>query len=156
MPQIRNYIYVILMLISFSVYSQNSVENDPEIIQNNIDYRITQAKYDIDNYDYFEAQKKLDEALEIASNSNNKKSEGIIYAIKGELQLIIEEEDNAIQSLTKAIATQRSINDNVNIGDSYKTFGDIYFNKKEYYQALDQYKAAKTKFQEGRFKRKFK
>ncbi|MCF7567199.1 ATP-binding protein [Sabulilitoribacter arenilitoris] len=136
------------MLISLSVYSQNSVENDPEIIKNRIDYHITQARYDIDSYDYFEAQKKLDEALEIASNSNNKKSEGIIYAIKAKLQLIIEEEDNAIQSLTKAIAIQRIINDNVNIGDSYKTFGDIYFNKKEYYQALDQYKAAKTKFQE--------
>lgn len=148
MPQIRYYIYAFLMLISFSVSSQNSVENDPEIIQNNIDYRITQAKYDIENYDYFEAQKKLDEALEIASNANNKKSEGIIHAIKGKLQLIIEEEDNAIQSLTKAIATQRIINDNVNIGTSYKTFGDIYFSKKEYYQALDQYKAAKTKFEE--------
>ncbi len=69
MPQIRIYIYAFLMLLSFSVRSQNSVENDPEIIQNNIDYRITQAEYDIEHYDYYEAQKKLDEALEIAKKN---------------------------------------------------------------------------------------
>lgn len=148
MPQIKNYIYAFLMLLSISVVSQNSVENDPEIIQNNIDYRIAEANNDIENYDYYEAQKKLDEALEIAKKSKNKKSEGIIYLIKGKLQLIIEEEDNAIKSLTKAVEVQRLINDNVNIGDSYKTFGDIYRIKKDYYQALDQYKAAKTKFEE--------
>ena len=118
MPQVRIYIYAILMLLSFSVCSQNSVENDPEVIQNNIDYRITQAKYDIENYNYYEAQKKLDEALDIAEKTKNKKSEGIIYSIKGKLQLIIEEEDNAIKSLTDAIAIQRIINDNINIGNS--------------------------------------
>ncbi|WP_034044371.1 ATP-binding protein [Wocania ichthyoenteri] len=148
MPQTKNYIYAFLMLISFSLYSQNTIENDPEIIQNNIDYRITQAKYDIESYDYYEAQKKLDEALEIAINANNKKSEGIIYAIKGELQLIIEEEDNAIKSINKAIEVQNIINDNINIGKSRKVFGDIYLSKKNYYQALDQYTAAKSKFQE--------
>lgn len=148
MSKIINYIYAILMLLSFSVYSQKNIENDPEIIQNNIDYRITQAMVDIDNYSYYEAQKKLDEALDIAVNANNKKNEGIIYALKGELQLNIEETDNAIQSLNKAIAIQRLINDNVNIGNSYKIFGDIYFSKKDYYQALDQYTAAKSKFEE--------
>lgn len=148
MPQIRKYIYAVLVLINFSVYAQNSIENDPEIIQNNIDYHITQARYDIDNYNYYEAQKKLDEALAIAIKVNNKKSEGIIYALKGQLQLIIDEEDNAIQSLTNAIAIQRKINDNINIGNSYKIFGDIYFSKKDYYRALDQYTAAKSKFEE--------
>ena len=148
MPQIKSYIHAILMLICFSVYSQNSVENDPEIIQNNINHRIREANVDIDNYNYYEAQKKLDEALDIAINSNNKKSEGIIYALKGELQLIIEEEDNAIQSLIKAVEVQRLINDNANIGNSYKIFGDVYHSKKDYYQALDQYTAAKSKFQE--------
>lgn len=148
MPQIKSYIHAILMLICFSVYSQNSVENDPEIIQNNINHRIREANVDIVNYNYYEAQKKLDEALNIAINSNNKKSEGIIYALKGELQLIIEEEDNAIQSLIKAVEVQRLINDNANIGNSYKIFGDVYHSKKDYYQALDQYTAAKSKFQE--------
>lgn len=148
MLQVKNYIYAILMLISFSLYSQNSFENDPEIIQNSIDYRISQAKNDVDNFDYYKAQKKLDEALEIAVNANNKKSEGIIYTLKAELQLIIEETDNAINSINKAIEVQSIINDNVNIGKSRKIFGDIYFSKKDYTRALDQYKAAKSKFQE--------
>lgn len=148
MLQVKNYIYAILMLISFSIYSQNSVENDPEIIQNNIDYRIEQAQNDIDNFDYYEAQKKLDDALEIALNAKNKKSEGIIYALKAELQLVIEEADDAIKSINKAIEVQSIINDNVNIGKSRKIFGDIYFYKEDYDKALDQYRAAKSKFQE--------
>ena len=148
MPQIKNYILVILMLLSFCLPAQNSVENDPEIVKNNINYRIAEAQLDIERYDYFEAQKKLDEALELAEKSNNKKSEGVIYSIKGKLQLIIEEEDNAIKSLNKAVEIQRLINDNANIGNSYKIFGDIYHSKEEYPQALDQYLAAKSKFQE--------
>ncbi|WOD42394.1 ATP-binding protein [Hwangdonia lutea] len=148
MLQIKNYIYPFLMFISLSVCAQNTVEDDPEIIQNNINYRITQAKYDIENYNYYEARKKLEEALETAIKANDKKSEGIIYTIQGKLQLIIEEEDNAIKSLNDALKIQRLINDNVNIGYSYKTFGDVYFKKEDYYQALDQYTAAKSKFEE--------
>ena len=148
MLHIKNYISVFVMLISLCLCAQNSIENDPEIIQNEINYRIKQAKNDIEHYNYYEAQKKLDKALEIAINAKNKKSEGIIYTIKGELQLIIEEEDNAIKSLNKAVEVQRLINDNANIGISYKIFGDIYFSKKKYFQALDQYIAAKSKFQE--------
>ncbi|MCL6294245.1 ATP-binding protein [Jejuia spongiicola] len=136
------------MLLSYSLYAQNTVENDPEVIQNNIDYRITQAKSDIENYDYYEAQKKLDEALEIAKKTNYKKSEGIIYSMKAELLLVIEKEENAIKSIIKAIEIQSITNDNINIGKSRKIYGDIYLSKKDYYQALDQYTAAKTKFQE--------
>ena len=46
--------------------------------------------------------------------------------MKGRLHLIIEEEDAAIKSLTSAIEMQRIINDNKNLGRSYKTFGDVY------------------------------
>lgn len=148
MSQITNYISILLLLIGFNLSSQNSISEDPEILQNNIDYHISQAEKDIDNYDYYQAQKKLDEALDLAITGNNKKSIGFIYTLKGKLQLIIEEEDKAIQSLTKAVKVQNEINDNLNLGKSYKIFGDIYMNKKDYYQALDSYTAAKSKFQE--------
>lgn len=64
------------------------------------------------------------------------------------MELIIEEQDKAIKSLNKAIEIQRLINDNKNLGSSYKTFGDVYLAKKDYYSALDSYTAAKTKFEE--------
>ena len=148
MSQIINYISVLILLIGINLSAQNSISEDPEIQQNNIDYHISQAEEDIDNFSYFEAQEKLDEALKIAELADNKKRIGFIYTLKGKLQLIIEEDDKAIQSLTKAVKVQNEINDNLNLGKSYKIFGDIYTSKKDYYQALDSYTAAKSKFQE--------
>ncbi len=148
MSQVKNYIYIILMLFSLSVSSQKTIDDDPEIQQNNINYRIEQSQVELEKYNYYDAQKNLDEALKLAESSGNKKSIGIIYAIKGKLQLIIEEEDNAIKSLNKAIEVQRIINDNKNLGKSYKIFGDVYLAKKDYHQALDSYRAAKSKYQE--------
>ena len=136
------------MLFSIVVYSQKTIENDPEIAQNNINYRIEQAQNELDNYNYYKAQKNLDEALQLAEKADNKKSIGLIYAVKGKLQLIIGEEDKAIKSLNKAIEVQRIIDDNANLGKSYKIFGDVYLAKKDYYQALDSYTAAKSKFEE--------
>ena len=143
MPQIKNYIFALFVLLNISMSSQSSIENDPLIIQNNIDYRITEAKNNIDNYKYYEAQKNLDEALELATKQENTKSIGEIYSIKGRLQLTIEEEDEAIKSLNKAIEVQRFSKDNASLGSSYKTFGDVYLSKKDYAQALD-YKTLST------------
>lgn len=124
------------------------MEDDPEITQNNINYRILQSQSELQNYNYYNAQKHLDEALELAEKIDNKKSLGIIYALKGRIQLIIDDKDKAIKSLNKAIEIQRIIDDNLNLGTSYKTFGDVYLAKKDYYSALDSYRAAKSKFEE--------
>lgn len=148
MALIKQYILIVLMLLSISMSSQNEIENDPEIIQNNIDYRIKQSKIDIEHFNYFEAQKTLDEALELAKEANNKKSIGEIYEIKGRLHLIIEEFDTAVKFLNKAVEMQRITNDSKNLGRSYKTFGDVYIAKKNTPLALDSYRAAKSKFQE--------
>lgn len=148
MSQIKYYIYILIMLISLSVPAQKSMQEDPEIQQNTINYRIEQSQKELEKFNYFEAQRNLDEALELAEKSNNQKSIGVIYAIKGRIQLIVEEPDNAITSLNKAIEIQRTINDNKNLAESYKTFGDVYIVKEDYYSALDSYRAAKTKFQE--------
>lgn len=138
----------LFLFICLSLASQNGIAQDPEIIQNNIDYRIEQSKNEIKNFNYFQAQKTLDEALELAQNADDKKSIGIIQAIKGKLHLIIEEEDAAINALHKAVEMQRIIKDNENLGYSFKTFGDVYMYKKDFNQAIDSYRAAKSKFQE--------
>lgn len=148
MSLIKAYISIILMLLFVSSYSQNKIENDPEMTLNSINYRIKQAQEYLDNYNYYNAKINLDEALNLANSINDKQSIGVIHAIKGKIQLILGQEDKAIKSLSKAIEVQRIINDNVNLGKSYKTFGDIYKTKGDYYQALDSYTAAKTKFQE--------
>lgn len=136
------------MLLTFSVTSQDSIEKDPEILQNTINYKISQSEYDIEKFNYFEAQNKLDEALEIAQKIDDKTSIGLIYSKKGKLQLIIEELDEAIISTNKAIEVQRFTKDNANLANSYKTFGDIYKSKKNYKLAIDYYISAQTLFEQ--------
>lgn len=148
MYQIIRLISVIIVFIGIDISAQNSISQDPEILQNNIDSLVNTSKNNIDAFNYFEAQKNLDESLKIALLSSNKKSIGVIYTLKANLQLIIEEDDKAIQSLTKAIKFQNEIKDNLNLGKSYKIFGDIYTSKKDYNQALDSYITAKSKFEE--------
>jgi signal transduction histidine kinase/CheY-like chemotaxis protein len=148
MSRIKIYIFVLTLLFSLGASSQKTIEDDPELLQNNINYRINQSQTELENYNYYKAQKNLDEALLLAEKNDNKKSTGIIYSIKGKLQLIIGDQDKAIKSLTKAIEVQRLINDNKNLGNSYKIFGDVYMAKKNYYSALDSYTAAKSKFEE--------
>src|SRR5690554_2349434 len=150
MSRFINYIAVILLLMSFSASSQTLIEEDPETIQNTIDYRIIQAQKDIEKNAYYEALEKYNEALELATKIDNKKSIGIIYSKIGKLQYNIEEPDEAIKSLIKANEVQRFAKDDVNLAETYKILGNVYIGKKQYQQALDYYKSSKTLFeQEG-------
>ena len=124
------------------------MDDDPEILQNNINYRITQSQTALENYNYYEAENNLDEALELAEKLKNKKSEGIIYTLKGRLQLLTEEPDNAIKSLNKAVEIQRITKDDANLANSYKTLAEVYARKKDYSQASDYFKSAKNLFQQ--------
>lgn len=148
MFKVKSCIYILVMLFSITVSSQKSIEEDPELLQNSINYRISQAQTELESFNYYKAQQNLDEALNLAEQSDNKKSIAIIYTIKGKLQHIIEDEDKAIKSLTKAIEIQRLINDSENLGKSYKIFGDVYSAKKEYNLALDSYTASKSLFEQ--------
>ena len=148
MSQINNYIFAIILLLSFNASSQTSIEEDPETIQNTIDHRIDQAQLDIDKYAYFEAQEKYEEALQLAIKIDNKKSIGIIYSKIGKLQYILEEPNEAIKSLIKANEVQRFAKDDINLAETYKTLGNVYTSKKQYQQALDYYKSSKTLFEQ--------
>ena len=85
--------------------------------------------------EFLEKQNKLDDALEIATKIDDKKSIGLIYSKKAKLQLIIEDLDDAITSINKAIEVQRLTKDNENLGNSYKIFGDIYASKENFKEA---------------------
>ncbi|WP_299778289.1 ATP-binding protein [uncultured Formosa sp.] len=150
MINIKSYLVGILILFTISLNAQETVSNDPETIQNTIDYRITQAQYDLDNNNYYPAKKKLEEALKLAENIENKKSIGLIYSKIGKLEYVIEDNDEALKTLTKAIEVQRFAKDNVNLAETYKTLGNVYMSLKEYEQALTYYIASLSLFeQEG-------
>ncbi len=148
MSQIKNYIYIVLLLFSINASSQKTIDEDPEILQNNINYRITQSQLALENYNYYKAEKNLDEALLLAKKLENNKSEGIIYNLKGKLHLLKEELDNALKSLNKAIEIQRITKDDGNLANSYKTLAEVYARKKDFSQASDYFKSAKNLFQQ--------
>ncbi len=150
MSQKYTFLCFIFMLLSFSLSAQDEISEDEETIQINIDYKINQAQQDIENSNYFEAEKKLKEALVLSEKISAKKSTGIIYAKLGKLEYILEEPDNALLSLFKANEIQRIIKDDVNRAETYKTIGNVYNSKEDYRQALDYYVSANTLFdQEG-------
>ena len=148
MSQVNNYICAIIMLLSFSVFSQNSVDDDPETIINSINYGITQSQHDIDNSNFFEAQGKLDNALKLAVKIDDKKSIGLINSKIGKLHYIIEEPNEAIKWLTKAVEVQRFAKDDANLAETYKSFGIVYNSKGDYNQALEYFTSAKSLFQQ--------
>lgn len=150
MSQIHKYICAIIMLFGLSASSQNEISDDHEIIQINIDSKINQAQSDIENSNFFEAEKKLEDALVLAEKISSQKSIGIIYSKIGKLQYIIEEPDEALVSLFKANEIQRIIKDDVNRAETYKVLGNVYSSKNDYQQALDYFISSKTLFeQEG-------
>ncbi|WP_165780064.1 ATP-binding protein [Hanstruepera neustonica] len=150
MSQITKYISAIIMMFSISVLSQTSISDDPEMIQNNIDYKVDQAQKDIENSDYFEAEKKLEDALILAEQIDNKKSTGIIYSKIGKLQYIIEEPKKALVNLIKATEIQRLAKDDINLAETYKVLGNVYFSKRDFQKALDFYISSQSLFeQEG-------
>ncbi len=148
MSQIKQYILAFALLLCFLAQSQNTVNDDPEIIQSNINHRIEQATDYLEKFNYHEAQKNIDDALSLAIEADNKKSIGIIYAIQGKLQLIIEEEENAINSLNEAKTVQLEIKDYANLASSYKILGEVLISKGDYYQALDYLKSSKNLYEQ--------
>ncbi len=148
MSRFKSYICILIVLFCSSISSQNKIENDPELNQNEINYRIEQSQSELEKYNYYEAQKNLNEALGLAEKIGNKKSTAIVYTKIGQIQLLNEEAEQAIISLNKAIEIQNEINDNANLGYSYKIKGEVYQFDKDYYQALEYFTSAKNLFQQ--------
>ncbi|RSK42028.1 ATP-binding protein [Mangrovimonas spongiae] len=150
MSQILKHTYTLLIiLMSFGAFAQETVGDDPETIQNNIDYRINQAQFDIESHNYFQAKNELDEALKLAQKIDNKKSLGIIYSKIGKLQFITEEPNEAIKSLIKANKIQRLAKDETNLAETYKILGNVYYSKKEFNKALEYYTSSHSLFEQA-------
>jgi signal transduction histidine kinase/ActR/RegA family two-component response regulator len=139
---------LILVLFSVLSWSQETIENDPELIQNNIDHYIKQAQSSLDSHKYFEALRNLEDALALADKTGGDVSRGLIYSFKGRLELILNEPDKAITSLNKSIEIQRLTKDDANLARSFKILGEVFINKKDYNRALDYFISSKNLFQE--------
>lgn len=148
MSQIKYYIVTFFIILSITSSAQINGDEDVDLLQMQIQNQITQAGFDIERGNYFNAKDNLEKAMEIAVQIDDKKEQGIIYAKIANLQFIVEEKDNAIVSLTRAAAIQREISDYGNLAITYNISGIVHASKKEYATALDYFNSAKTKFEE--------
>lgn len=148
MLQTKYYLLTFFVLLWGLCFTQNIIDSDNGITQNNINYLVKESQTELGSYNYYKAKKKLDEALSLAQKTNKLKSIGVIYAVRGRLEFLLEEYNYALKSLKKAIEIQLNIKDNVNLGNTYQTLGDVYLMKRDYFLALDAYTEAKIKFAE--------
>ncbi|MGB1307857.1 MAG: ATP-binding protein [Oceanihabitans sp.] len=145
---IRNYITIITMLWCTLTFTQNTPINDPELLKNNVDLLIKQAQKQYETNNYFNAKRKLDDALEIATQINYQKGIGLIYSKIGKINYNIEEPEKAIVDLLKATNYQRFAKDYINLAETYKTLGDVYTNQKKHNQALEYYQSSRNLFEQ--------
>lgn len=148
MSQTTYYIVAFLMCFSLQVFSQNTTDEDIDLLKMHIENYITQASFESDRGDYYNAKDHLEKALDIAKKIDDKKSEGIIYTKIAKVEFTVEEPENALVSLTKAAELQREINDYANLAITYNARGVLHTSKKEFQTALDYFNSAKTKFEE--------
>ncbi|MGV8813427.1 MAG: ATP-binding protein [Gelidibacter sp.] len=148
MSQYKFYIVAFFVLTSSILFSQNSVNQDVDIIKMRIQNYITQSGFETERGDYYNAKENLEKALTLAKQINDKKRQGSIYTKIAKVQFIVEEPENALVSLTKASELQRETNDYANLAITYNVRGILYTSKKEYQTALEYFNSAKSRFEE--------
>ncbi len=142
MSRIIHILFSISLLISLQASAQNA--NDIEALRASIQQDILYADNDAKNGNWYLAITNLERVLENAKNIGDQKTMGIIYTKIAKLHYTLEEHDKAISNLLKASATQRTIGDNVNLAETYHTYGLVYANgKNNYKDALGFYDSAK-------------
>ena len=136
------------MCLSSVVFGQKTNDSDVDLLKMRIESYITQAGFESERGDFYNAKDNLEKALEVANQIDDKKSKGTIYTKIAKVQFLVEEPENALISLTKAAELQRETNDYANLAVTYNARGILHTSKKEYQTALDYFNSAKTKFEE--------
>lgn len=148
MSQTKIYIVAFLMCLSSVVFGQKTNDSDVDLLKMRIESYITQADFESERGDFYNAKDNLEKAVEVANQIDDKKSKGTIYTKIAKVQFLVEEPENALISLTKAAELQRETNDYANLAVTYNARGILHTSKKEYQTALDYFNSAKTKFEE--------
>ena len=148
MSQTKHYIIALIVGFSCLLSAQEDIE-DAEQLRLKMENAMTYAQFDAERGDYFNSKSKLINALDLAIQIADRKSEGLINTKIGRLQLTVKEYDNALSSLTKAAQIQRELGDYGNLAITYSIKGALHQRKEEFQDALDYYNSAKTLFQEN-------
>ncbi|GGI56807.1 tetratricopeptide repeat-containing hybrid sensor histidine kinase/response regulator [Winogradskyella haliclonae] len=148
MSQTKLYIFLFFIVFGVTNQAQTTDELDIGELEISLQQQLDQAKLLTTRGDYYNAKDNLEKALDISIKINDRKSEGVIHTKIAKLQYLIEEPEQAISSLTKAINIQRTINDKTNLGLTYNIRGVIHSNLKQYKTALEYYSNALNSFED--------
>lgn len=150
MSRIKYYIFVFLACFCSLIFAQKDSVEDIDILAFRIQNYVDQAKLHNDRGDYYNSKDNLDKALEIAEKIDDRKSQGKIHTKIAKVQFLINQQDQANISLSKALEIQRDIDDYSNAAISYNIKGVFLSTKEEYENSLVYFLSAKTLFeQEG-------
>jgi len=150
MSRIKYYIFVFLACFCSLIFAQQDSVEDTDMLALRLQNHIDQAKLDSDRGDYYNAKDNLDKALVIAKKIDDKKNQGKIYTKIAKVQFLVDQQDQASISLSKALEIQRDINDYSNKAISYNIKGVFLSTKEEYESSLGYFLSAKNLFeQEG-------
>ncbi|MBT8305033.1 MAG: response regulator [Bacteroidia bacterium] len=137
------YITIAISLL-FSPISIAQNATDIEGIKNTINETIILADLDAKRGNYYIAETNLLDVLKKAEDIQEHRTMGIIYIKLAKLKYALEEPDKALSFLAKAAEKQRITNDNVNLAETFNTYGLVYANKKKDYEAaIGRYEMAK-------------
>jgi len=148
MSQIKYYIFVFLVLLTTNFYPQDTIEEDVAFDQDKIEFYIGEADKETQLANYYNAITTLEKALVIAEKIGNEKDQGIIYSKIANLQHNLEKPQEAMFTIIRAMNIQSKIDDKINLAVSRYTCGIIHLSQKDYTDALEYFKSAKTIFEE--------
>ena len=148
MSQIKYQIFAFLVLLTLPLFAQNNAEDKAILDQNRIDFLIEEADKETLRSNYYNAINILERGLDIAENNGDSLQQGILLSKISNLQYNLNESQDAMSTIIKAMHIQRSIEDKSNLAISRYTCGIIHLGDNEYTNALDYFKSAKAIFEE--------
>ena len=142
MSQIRNYIFVFLIVMSTFSFAQTLNTQDTKALIEMLDEHLKEHKKHIDVRDYYKAKESLTKAKEIAVKLNDPKSEAIIYTKMAKNEYYLNELDKAFEFLDRATEIQRNPEYEIDLALTYNIRGFILSSKNEFDDALQYYNSA--------------
>ena len=137
MSQIRNKIFLLFSVLCMFCSAQISSEIDKDALELSLQEQLKKAELLTNRGDYYNAKDNLIKALDLATQVNNQKTQGVIHTKIAKLEYLVDEPNKAISSLNQAAQIQHDINDNINLGLTYNIRGVIHSNREEYKTALE-------------------
>jgi signal transduction histidine kinase/ActR/RegA family two-component response regulator len=148
MSQIKYYIFVFLACFCSLVFAQQDSVEDIDMLALRIQNYIDQAKLESDRGDYYNSKDHLFKALVASKKIDDKSSQGKIHTKIAKVQFLVNEQEQANVSLSKAIQLQRENDDFSNLAITYNIKGVIHSTREEYTSALEYFNSARNLFEQ--------